>query len=141
MKEMSLYIHIPFCKQKCLYCDFPSYSGRESLMDDYIDALSKEILDKINTLISTMPNSIQIEGHTDNVPIRNSQYEDNLELSSARAASVVRYFTNNKNQSAARFSAVGCGDSKPRVENTTEENKAQNRRVNILIVSDMDNGE
>lgn len=46
MKEMSLYIHIPFCKQKCLYCDFPSYSGRESLMNDYIDALSKEILDK-----------------------------------------------------------------------------------------------
>ena len=40
MKEMSLYIHIPFCKQKCLYCDFPSYSGRDSLMDDYIDALS-----------------------------------------------------------------------------------------------------
>ena len=111
-------------------------SGKAELTDG-----SKEILDKINTLISTMPNSIQIEGHTDNVPISNSQYEDNLELSSARAASVVRYFTNNKNQSAARFSAVGCGDSKPRVENTTEENKAQNRRVNILIVSDMDNGE
>lgn len=111
-------------------------SGKAELTDG-----SKEILDKINTLISTMPNSIQIEGHTDNVPISNSQYEDNLELSSARAASVVRYFTNNKNQSSARFSAVGCGDSKPRVENTTEENKAQNRRVNILIVSDMDNGE
>lgn len=46
MKEMSLYIHIPFCKQKCLYCDFPSYSGKESLMDDYVDALNKEILNK-----------------------------------------------------------------------------------------------
>lgn len=46
MKEMSLYIHIPFCKQKCLYCDFPSYSGKEKFMDEYIKALNKEILDK-----------------------------------------------------------------------------------------------
>ena len=46
MKEMSLYIHIPFCKQKCLYCDFPSYAGKENLIDEYISALNKEILDK-----------------------------------------------------------------------------------------------
>lgn len=46
MKEMSLYIHIPFCKQKCLYCDFPSYSGKENFIDEYISALNKEILDK-----------------------------------------------------------------------------------------------
>lgn len=46
MKEMSLYIHIPFCRQKCLYCDFPSYAGKESLMDEYIDSLNKEIINK-----------------------------------------------------------------------------------------------
>ncbi|MGO5135149.1 radical SAM family heme chaperone HemW [Clostridium butyricum] len=46
MKEMSLYIHIPFCKQKCLYCDFPSYAGKESLINEYIRALNEEILKK-----------------------------------------------------------------------------------------------
>lgn len=43
MKEISLYVHIPFCKQKCLYCDFPSYAGKENLEDSYIDSLIKEI--------------------------------------------------------------------------------------------------
>ena len=46
MKKIALYIHIPFCKQKCLYCDFPSYSHKEELMDKYIEALNKEILEK-----------------------------------------------------------------------------------------------
>jgi len=43
MKELALYIHIPFCKQKCFYCDFNSYSGKDDLMNDYIKALCKEI--------------------------------------------------------------------------------------------------
>jgi len=61
MKEMSLYIHIPFCKQKCLYCDFPSYSGKEQFMDEYIDALNKEILRKAHQYTV---NSIFIGGGT-----------------------------------------------------------------------------
>lgn len=43
MKEISLYIHVPFCKQKCLYCDFTSFSGKEKCMEEYTEALSKEI--------------------------------------------------------------------------------------------------
>lgn len=46
MKEVSLYIHIPFCKQKCFYCDFPSFAGKEELRVDYINALVKDLKNK-----------------------------------------------------------------------------------------------
>jgi oxygen-independent coproporphyrinogen III oxidase len=53
-KDTALYIHIPFCKQKCLYCDFPSFSGKDSCMLDYTKALCKEIDSKINKKIKTI---------------------------------------------------------------------------------------
>lgn len=96
---------------------------------------SLEILDKINVLIATLPNSIIIEGHTDNVPVNFNEFESNWELSSARATKVLRYFTEAKGQNQNRFSANAYGDTKPLVPNTTAENKAQNRRVNILLVT------
>ena len=96
---------------------------------------SVEILDKINILISTLPNYIIIEGHTDNVPIKTNHFESNWELSAIRATKVLRYFTENKEQNPKRFSAIGYGETNPLVPNTSDENKAQNRRVNILIVA------
>lgn len=47
MKEVALYIHIPFCKQKCFYCDFPSYARKDDLMSEYIEALLIELKEKI----------------------------------------------------------------------------------------------
>lgn len=55
MKKISLYIHIPFCDQKCYYCDFPSFAGKGNLKDSYIDALIKEIrLTPKNKIIDTI---------------------------------------------------------------------------------------
>lgn len=47
MKDISLYIHIPFCKSKCWYCDFPSFCGKDNLMESYIKALGEEIDSKV----------------------------------------------------------------------------------------------
>lgn len=94
------------------------------------------VLDKINELISSMPNQIVIEGHTDNVPISNSKYSDNWDLSTQRATNVLRYFLNKGNEDPSRFSASGYGEFRPNVENTSDENRSQNRRVNILIVAE-----
>lgn len=105
-------------------------SGKATLIEN-----SQEILNKINALISTLPNSIIIEGHTDNVPISNSNYPSNWELSTQRAVNVVRYFVEKNNQNPSRFSAAGYGEFKPDVENNSDENRARNRRVNILIVA------
>lgn len=47
-KELGLYVHIPFCQQKCAYCDFPSFAGRESSMEAYVDRLTAEMRERRN---------------------------------------------------------------------------------------------
>ena len=74
------------------------------------------------------------EGHTDNIPISSGTYKSNWELSTARAITVLRYFIETKGFDPTRFSATGYGEYKPLVDNSTEENRAINRRVDILIV-------
>lgn len=104
----------------------------ESARADIIEE-SKIILDKINTLMDSFPNDIMIEGHTDNLAINTFKYATNWELSTARAVNVVRYFVETKGQRPSRFSAAGYGEYKPIVPNDVD-NRAKNRRVNILIV-------
>lgn len=55
MKEISLYVHIPFCKQRCFYCDFPTFAGKEQYRKEYVNALIKEIEEKCrNYIIKTI---------------------------------------------------------------------------------------
>ncbi|TYR82110.1 flagellar motor protein MotB [Priestia megaterium] len=90
-------------------------------------------LNELGQLFTTIPNDIKIEGYTDNRPIKTYRYPSNWELSTARASSVIRYFTSNYKIKPSRFSAIGYGDTKPVVPNTTAENLQKNRRVEIII--------
>lgn len=94
---------------------------------------SFKTLDSISKLIKQLQNPISIEGHTDNVPIKNPQYPSNWELSSARAVSVLHYFE-SKDIAKNRLQFVGYGEQKPIFKNDTAEHRQANRRVNIVIL-------
>lgn len=108
-------------------------SGRDELKTTSINAL-----DTITTLANGVDNDILVEGHTDNVPIHNSRFASNWDLSTARAVSVVSYFVEKKGMNPTRFSVKGYGEYKPLLDNSTPENRAINRRVDILIVDKKD---
>lgn len=92
-------------------------------------------LTKIAKAMGNFPeNNIQIEGHTDNVPIKTSKFPSNWELSSARALSVLRFFANEANLDPRKLSAVGYGEFHPLAPNDTPENRRLNRRVDIVIL-------
>ncbi len=92
------------------------------------------VLDKVAAAIRNMPYSVRVEGHTDNVPIHNNRFYSNWELSTARAVNVVKYFVETGGIPSQRLSAVGYGESKPVFINDTPEQRARNRRVEIVLV-------
>jgi chemotaxis protein MotB len=80
--------------------------------------------------------TIRVEGHTDNIPIKSALYPSNWELSSARAASIIRFLTNSFGLSRDKFSAVGYAETIPVAPNLTEEGRKKNRRVEIIVLRD-----
>ena len=90
------------------------------------------VLEKLAGVLNSVPGRIMIEGHTDNVPLAKGKYPSNWELSTARAGSVLGFFI-NKNMGPDRFSIAGYAEFRPLAVNDTEEGKAKNRRVEILI--------
>lgn len=84
-------------------------------------------------LLNTVPNQISIEGHTDNVPIHNSSYQSNWELSAARASSVVHYFETHQVK-PERLQFTAFGEYQPLYPNDSEEHRQANRRVTINVI-------
>ncbi|MES9981480.1 MAG: OmpA family protein, partial [Candidatus Thiodiazotropha sp. 6PLUC5] len=105
---------------------FPS--GRANLNPDFF-----EVITKITDVISTTPGKIVGAGHTDNIPISTRRFRSNWELSSARAVTVVHAMLSNASIEEDRFLIQGYADSHPLVDNDTAENRAQNRRVELVI--------
>ena len=93
-----------------------------------------ETLQRLVLVLKHSPHMITIEGHTDSIPIRSARFPSNWELSSARAASVVRYMQSN-GVSSRRLRAIGYADTRPLFDNQTPEHRAVNRRVEIILES------
>ncbi len=81
---------------------------------------------------------ILIEGHTDNLPIRNAIYRDNWDLSVARATSIVRILVTDYKIEAVRLTASGRGEFSPKADNATPEGRAKNRRTEIILSPKLD---
>jgi chemotaxis protein MotB len=92
------------------------------------------VLKKIAEVINPLPNMINIEGHTDNVPIDNLKFRSNWDLSSARATSVVHEFVQD-GIAPPRLSAIGYGEFHPIGDNKTEEGRFKNRRVVLVLMA------
>ncbi|WP_043310545.1 flagellar motor protein MotD [Pseudomonas sp. ML96] len=91
------------------------------------------LIEKVAKILAPYENPVHVEGFTDNLPISTAQYPSNWELSSARAASIVRMLAMD-GVNPGRMAAVGYGEFQPVADNATAEGRARNRRV-VLVVS------
>ena len=95
---------------------------------------SFETLRQMANVLSTVDNSVSVEGYTDNVPIKNPVFPSNWELSAARAGSVVRLFQES-GISPERLVAIGRAANQPVAANDSPDGRARNRRVSITVLA------
>jgi chemotaxis protein MotB len=108
-------------------------SGKAEIKQEALD-----ILGAVAVNIGNIQNEILVEGHTDNLPINNTRYPSNWELSTSRATNVLKYMLSKEEKLYGRIAAAGYADSRPKAENTSEAGRKINRRVDIVILKDTD---
>ncbi|MEI8390126.1 MAG: OmpA family protein [bacterium] len=102
---------------------------------DIIKNNALNILDKIAVVLKNEPNSIRIEGHTDNLPVKTDKFPSNWELSTARATNIVKYLVERHLFNPGKLSVAGYGEYMPISDNNTEKGRENNRRVDIVVLS------
>lgn len=104
-----------------------------------LNAGATNVLDKVSRVLNDHQNiDVIVEGHTDNVPVSSNSVQDNWELSTMRAAAVVRQLVNDFGVDPFRLTAAGRADNDPRGDNSTAEGRAMNRRTEIVITPALD---
>lgn len=105
---------------------------------DVVDPKGKEALKTLAEVLNTTKDiTVLIEGHTDNVPIKTNKYQDNWDLSTARATSIVRILTVDNGFDSKRITASGRGIFHPVMVNTTNEGRTANRRTEVILTPDL----
>ncbi len=94
------------------------------------------VMKKITKAVNHSVGTVHVAGHTDNIPISNDWYRSNWELAASRSVTVAHFMLKNKQTDSARIVVQGFADTKPLVANNSAENRAKNRRVEIIITQD-----
>lgn len=92
------------------------------------------LLLKISNMLNALDNQIRVAGYTDNVPISNGKFRSNWDLSAMRAINVMNFMVSSGGIKQDNVSIQAYGEHKPKTSNSTEEGRAQNRRVEIYVV-------
>jgi chemotaxis protein MotB len=103
---------------------------------DTIDDGTFPTIQKLAEVILAVPNKVRLEGHTDAVPIHNARYRSNWELSSARGVTMLELLTTRYKVPEQRLSVGGYAETVPIASNASPEGRAQNRRVDIVILNE-----
>ena len=105
-------------------------SGSATIRPDAMDAITR-----LAGILRERPEELRIEGHTDNIPIHNARFVSNWELSTARATEMIRLLMMRYDLPPNRLSAAGYAEFHPVASNATPAGRAQNRRLDIVILS------
>jgi chemotaxis protein MotB len=105
-------------------------SGSATIRPGSLDAISR-----LSEVLKQRPENLRIEGHTDNVPIHTARFSSNWELSTARATDLIQLLISNYGLPPSHLSAAGYGEFHPVASNDTPEGRAQNRRLDVVILA------
>jgi chemotaxis protein MotB len=108
---------------------FPS--GEDVIAPDAYPSIGK-----IAKAMRQIPNPARLEGHTDSIPIHNSRFRSNWELSAARSIALLELLTKRFDVPADRFSVAGYAETAPIADNGTDDGRTRNRRVDIVILNE-----
>jgi chemotaxis protein MotB len=103
--------------------------------EDAIDPKTYPIVEKIAQTIRELPNSVRLEGHTDSIPIHTARFHSNWELSAARSIGMMELLSDRFEIPRQRMAIAGYADTAPLDSNDTQEGRAHNRRVDIVILN------
>lgn len=104
--------------------------------EDVIAPEALTSLEKIAKAMKQVPNPARLEGHTDSLPIHNSRFRSNWELSAARSIALLNLFTERFGIPGDRLSIAGYADTAPIADNETDDGRSRNRRVDIVILNE-----
>lgn len=101
-----------------------------------LGTIGDQVVDTIAGVLRTLANPVRVEGFTDNQPITGGPFTSNWELSAVRAVNVVQRLETQDGITASRLSAIGYGTTHPVVPNTSPANQAENRRIDVVVLTD-----